>query len=114
MSSNNLALAQAKNAIYDESNKINNGYLSQYAGSLLNYGQDSASRVQQANAYQQEAYRQAVASKYAMQEHADKNWFNVTQQGIRDYNTMKNALAMHNLYNRQLAIDEEGIRKGLA
>lgn len=114
LSSNNLALAQAKNAIYDESNKINNGYLSQYAGSLFNYGQDSASRMQQANAYQQEAYRQAVASKYAMQEQADKNWFNVTQQGIRDYNTMKNALAMHNLYNRQLAIDEEGIRKGLA
>lgn len=49
-----------------------------------------------------------------MQEQADKNWFNVTQQGIRDYNTMKNALAMYNLYNRQLAIDEEGIRKGLA
>lgn len=114
LSSNNLALAQAKNAVYDESNRINNGYLSQYAGSLLNYGQDSASRMQQANAYQQEAYRQAVASKYAMQEQADKNWFNVTQQGIRDYNTMKNALAMYNLYNRQLAIDEEGIRKGLA
>ena len=113
MSSNNLALAQAKNALYDDHIKTNNGYLSQYAGQLIASGQDAASRMQQANAYQQEAYRQAVGAKQKMQDVADKEWFNVTQQGLRDYNTMRNALAMHNLYNRQLAIDEEAIRKGL-
>lgn len=66
-SSNNIAAAQAVNSIYDKSQEVNNAYSAQYADALMKYGQDEASRLQQANAYQQEAYRQAVGAKQKLQ-----------------------------------------------
>lgn len=102
-SSNNIAAAQAANSIYDKSQEVNNAYSAQYADALMKYGQDEASRLQQANAYQQEAYRQAVGAKQKLQAQARKNWYTLGRQALQDYNTMLNTRAMMNLWNAQLA-----------
>lgn len=102
-SSNNIAAAQAANSIYDKSQEVNNAYRAQYADAMMKYGQDEASRLQQANAYQQEAYRQAVGAKQKLQAQARKNWYTLGRQALQDYNTMLNTRGMMNLWNAQLA-----------
>ena len=98
-------MAQAANAIYDKQQEVNNALATQYATELFKYGQDEASRLQQANAYQQEAYRQAVGAKQKLQAQARKNWYTLGRQALQDYNTMLNTRGMMNLWNAQLAGD---------
>lgn len=101
-SSSNIAAAQAANSIYDKAQEINNSYKAQYADALMKYGQDEASRLQQANAYQQEAYRQAVGAQQKLKAQARKNWYTLGRQALQDYNTMLNTRGMMNLWNAQL------------
>lgn len=108
-----IQAAQARNAVYDKAQEINNGYRTTYANALMGYGQDEASRMQQANAYQQEAYRQAVGAKQKLQAQARKNWYTLGRQNIQDFNTWLNTQGMLDLWDRQVAADEAkaGIKK---
>lgn len=105
-SSGLIQAAQARNTIYDKAGEVNNGYRTAYANALMGYGQDEATRLQQANAYQQEAYRQAVGAKQKLQAQARKNWYTLGRQNIQDFNTWLNAQGMLDLWNRQIAADE--------
>jgi hypothetical protein len=49
-SSGLIQAAQARNAVYDKVQEINNGYRTTYANALMGYGHDDATRMQQANA----------------------------------------------------------------
>ena len=112
-SSGLIQAAQARNAVYDKAQEINNGYRTTYANALMGYGQDEASRLQQANAYQQEAYRQAVGAKQKLQAQARKNWYTLGRQNLQDFNTWLNTQGMLNLWDKQVAADEAkaGIKK---
>ena len=77
---------------------------------MAKYGEASAARAQQALATQQEAFRQAVGAKQKLQEQARKNWYTIGRQALGDYNTKANAEAMRNLYDRQIAVQESGIK----
>ena len=100
-SSSNIAAAQAANAIHDKTQEVNNGYRAAYADALMKYGQDEATRLQQANAYQQEAYRQAVGAQQKLKAQARKNWYTLGRQALQDYNTMLNTRGMLKLWNAQ-------------
>lgn len=112
-SSGLIQAAQARNAIYDKAGEVNNGYRTAYANALMGYGQDEATRLQQANAYQQEAYRQAVGAKQKLQAQARKNWYTLGRQNLQDFNTWLNTQGMLNLWDKQVAADEAkaGIKK---
>lgn len=105
-SSGLIQAAQARNAIYDKAGEVNNGYRTAYANALMGYGQDEASRMQQANAYQQEAYRQAVGAKQKLQAQARKNWYTLGRQNLQDFNTWLNTQGMLNLWDRRAVADE--------
>lgn len=112
-SSSNIQLAQAAMNIYDKQQEMNNALAKDYATALMGYGQDEASRMQQANAYQQEAYRQAVGAKQKLQAQARKNWYTLGRQNLQDFNTWLNTQGMLDLWDRQVAADEDkaGIKK---
>ena len=101
-----IQAAQARNAIYDKSDEVNNGYRTAYANALMGYGQDEATRLQQANAYQQEAYRQAVGAKQKLQAQARKNWYTLGRQNLQDFSTWLNTQGMLDLWDKQVAADE--------
>jgi hypothetical protein len=105
-SSSNIQLAQAAMNIYDKKQEMNNALAKDYATALMGYGQDEASRMQQANAYQQEAYRQAVGAKQKLQAQARKNWHTLGRQNLQDFNTWLNTQGMLNLWDRQAVADE--------
>lgn len=88
----------------------NAAYKQAYASEMAKYGEASAARAQEALYRQQEAFRQAVGAKQKLQEQARKNWYTIGRQALEDYNTRANAEAMHNLYDRQVAAQEAGIR----
>lgn len=115
-SSSNIQLAQAAMNIYDKQQEMNNALAKDYATALMGYGQDEASRMQQANAYQQEAYRQAVGAKQKLQAQARKNWYTLGRQNLQDFNTWLNTQGMLDLWNRQVAADEAkvGIKRPTA
>lgn len=108
-SSANIQSAQQRNAIYDQAQQINNQYKGTYANALMNYGNAEATRQQQALATQQENYRQAVGAKQRWQAQARKNWYTIGRQGLQDWNTMLNAQAMLNLYDRQITNEEKAL-----
>ena len=101
-----ISLAQSRNALYDKKQEVENGYKSAYASALMNHGQDEASRAQQANAYQQEAYRQAVGAKQKLQAQARKDWYTTGMQNLQDWTKYLNTQGMLNLWDRQAAVDE--------
>lgn len=101
-----ISLAQSRNALYDKKQEVDNGYKSAYASALMNYGQDEASRAQQANAYQQEAYRQAVGAKQKLQAQARKDWYTTGMQNLQDWTKYLNTQGMLDLWDRQVAVDE--------
>ena len=105
-SSSNIQLAQAAMNIYDKQQEMNNALAKDYATALMGYGQDGASRMQQANAYQQEAYRQAVGAKQKLQAQARKNWYTLGRQSLQDFNTWLNTQGMLNLWDKQVAANE--------
>ena len=105
-SSSNIQLAQAAMNIYDKQQEMNNALAKDYATALMGYGQDEASRMQQANAYQQEAYRQAVGAKQKLQAQARKNWYTLGRQNLQDFNTWLNTQGMLDLWDKQVAVDE--------
>lgn len=105
-SSGNIQLAQAAMNIYDKQQEMNNALAKDYATALMGYGQDEATRMQQANAYQQEAYRQAVGAKQKLQAQARKNWYTLGRQNIQDFDTWLNTQGMLDLWDRQVAADE--------
>lgn len=105
-SSSNIQLAQAAMNIYDKQQEMNNALAKDYATALMGYGQDEASRMQQANAYQQEAYRQAVGAKQKLQAQARKNWYTLGRQNLQDFNTWLNTQGMLDLWDKQVAADE--------
>ena len=72
----------------------------------MGYGQDEATRLQQANAYQQEAYRQAVGAKQKLQAQARKNWYTLGRQNLQDFSTWLNTQGMLDLWDKQVAADE--------
>ena len=112
-SSSNIQLAQAAMNIYDKQQEMNNALAKDYATALMGYGQDEASRMQQANAYQQEAYRQAVGAKQKLQAQARKNWYTLGRQNLQDFNTWLNTQGMLDLWDKQVAADKAkvGIKK---
>lgn len=105
---NQLALGRA--ALNQDAYNKNAAYKQAYASEMAKYGEASAARAQQALAAQQEAFRQAVGAKQKLQEQARKNWYTIGRQALEDYNTRANAEAMHNLYDRQVAAQEAGIK----
>lgn len=105
---NQLALGRA--ALNQDAYNKNAAYKQAYASEMAKYGEASASRAQQALAAQQEAFRQAVGAKQKLQEQARKNWYTIGRQALEDYNTKVNAEAMRNLYDRQIAVQESGIK----
>lgn len=115
-SSSNIQLAQAAMNIYDKQQEMNNALAKDYATALMGYGQDDASRMQQANAYQQEAYRQAVGAKQKLQAQARKNWYTLGRQNLQDFNTWLNTQGMLDLWDKQVAADETkvGIKRPTA
>ena len=115
-SSGNIQLAQAAMNIYDKQQEMNNALAKDYATALMGYGQDEATRMQQANAYQQEAYRQAVGAKQKLQAQARKNWYTLGRQNLQDFNTWLNTQGMLDLWDRQVAADETkvGIKRPTA
>lgn len=108
-SSSNIQLAQAAMNIYDKQQEMNNALAKDYATALMGYGQDEASRMQQANAYQQEAYRQAVGAKQKLQAQARKNWYTLGRQNLQDFNTWLNTQGMLDLWDKQVAADESKV-----
>lgn len=105
-SSSNIQLAQAAMNIYDKQQEMNNALAKDYATALMGYGQDEASRLQQANAIQQENYAKAVGAKQKLQAQARKNWYTLGRQNLQDFNTWLNTQGMLNLWDRQVAADE--------
>lgn len=105
---NQLALGRA--ALNQDAYNKNAAYKQAYASEMAKYGEASAARAQQALAAQQEAFRQAVGAKQKLQEQARKNWYTIGRQALEDYNTKSNAEAMRNLYDRQIAVQESGIK----
>ena len=105
---NQLALGRA--ALNQDAYNKNAAYKQAYASEMAKYGEASAARAQQALAAQQEAFRQAVGAKQKLQEQARKNWYTIGRQALEDYNTKANAEAMRNLYDRQIAVQESGIK----
>ena len=101
-----IQAAQARNAIYDKAGEVNNGYRTAYANALMGYGQDEATRMQQANAIQQENYAKAVGAKQKLQAQARKNWYTLGRQNLQDFNTWLNTQGMLDLWNKQVAADE--------
>jgi len=63
LSAQNTGYARNMADVYAKADQINNDYKKTYAQALLESGEHSASRQQQALATQQENYRQAVAKK---------------------------------------------------
>lgn len=105
-SSSNIQLAQAAMNIYDKQQEMNNALAKDYATALMGYGQDEASRMQQANAIQQENYAKAVGAKQRLQAQARKNWYTLDRQNLQDFNTWLNTQGMLDLWDRQVAADE--------
>ena len=105
---NQLALGRA--VLNQDAYNKNAAYKQAYASEMAKYGEASAARAQQALAAQQEAFRQAVGAKQKLQEQARKNWYTIGRQALEDYNTKANAEAMRNLYDRQIAVQESGIK----
>ena len=105
---NQLALGRA--VLNQDAYNKNAAYKQAYASEMAKYGEVSAARAQQALAAQQEAFRQAVGAKQKLQEQARKNWYTIGRQALEDYNTKANAEAMRNLYDRQIAVQESGIK----
>lgn len=106
---NQLALGRA--ALNQDAYNKNAAYKQAYASEMAKYGEASAARAQEALYRQQEAFRQAVGAKQKLQEQARKNWYTIGRQALEDYNTRANAEAMHNLYDRQVAAQEAGIKQ---
>ena len=107
---NQLALGRA--ALTQDAYNKNAAYKQAYASEMAKYGEASAARAQQALAAQQEAFRQAVGAKQKLHEQARKNWYTIGRQALEDYNTKSNAEAMRNLYDRQVTVQEAGMRAG--
>lgn len=105
---NQLALGRA--ALNQDAYNKNAAYKQAYASEMAKYGEASAARAQEALYRQQEAFRQAVGAKQKLQEQARKNFYTIGRQALEDYNTRANAEAMHNLYDRQVAVQESGIK----
>lgn len=115
-SSSNIQLAQAAMNIYDKQQEMNNALAKDYATALMGYGQDEATRMQQANAIQQENYAKAVGAKQRLQAQARKNWYTLGRQNLQDFNTWLNTQGMLNLWDKQVAADETkvGIKRPTA
>lgn len=105
-SSSNIQLAQAAMNVYDRQQEMNNALAKDYATALMGYGHDDATRMQQANAIQQENYAKAVGAKQRLQAQARKNWYTLGRQNLQDFNTWLNTQGMLDLWDRQVAADE--------
>lgn len=111
LSAQNTGYARNMADVYAKADQINNDYKKTYAQALLESGEHSASRQQQALATQQENYRQAVAKKRLGIETAQAGMLNIGNQFAKNLFDQRN-FAESQAYNNKI-IDMYGAQTAL-
>lgn len=111
LSAQNTGYARNLADVYSKADQINNDYKKTYAQALLESGEHSATRQQQALATQQENYRQAVAKKRLGIETAQAGMLNIGNMFAKNLFDQRNFAASQDYNNR--IIDIYGAKNAL-